>query len=84
MSANKIHHMFEEYNSKYVNELKRDNLRFANLYEKFLVLDKKIISGEKVEYSISDVELENFKKERLLLRDTIFNMLLEYKNSLKE
>ena len=80
MSANKVHHMFEEYNSKYVNELRKSNLRFSNLYDKFLALDKKIIDAEKEEYSISDIELENLKKERLLSRDIIFNMVSEFKN----
>lgn len=73
------HEIFEEYNSQYIHDIKIKNARFANIYDKFINLDKKIRQIELAEHGLNDFELEKLKKERLQLRDEAQKILKAFK-----
>jgi uncharacterized protein len=63
-----------------IHELKISNNHFARLMGEYNDLDKKILHIEQEKEVVSDVALENFKKERLLLKDELLAMISEHSN----
>ncbi|BCX79567.1 YdcH family protein [Campylobacter sp. 19-13652] len=66
--------MLHEYREE-IKALKNENNHFAALWEKHNSLDDAIENGA----ALSDMELEKLKKEKLLVKDEIYSMILKYK-----
>ncbi len=72
--------MLSEYREE-ISELKQTNAHFAKIFEKHNELDQKAKDVDEGRLHLSDVELEQLKKEKLLLKDEALHMILEYKKS---
>ena len=72
--------MLHEYKEE-IHELKMSNAHFAKVFEKHNALDKQVEDAEADRVILTDVELETLKKEKLLLKDEAYKMILEYKKS---
>ena len=75
--------MLTEYENE-ISELKQSNAHFNKIFEKHSELDKKIEDAERGRINISSIEIDTMKKEKLLLKDKIYNMILEAKRKLEE
>lgn len=69
--------MFHEYRDLIV-ELKQENAHFHKLFDKHNELDEEIIEMEKKHADQFDIEAK--KKEKLKLKDDVYNMIIKYKN----
>ena len=72
--------MLHEYKNE-IHELKQSNAHFAKVFEKHNALDQKIEDVEAERAILTDVELEILKKEKLLLKDEAYKMILDYKKA---
>ncbi len=72
--------MLSEYREE-ISELKQTNAHFAKIFEKHNELDQKAKDVDEGRLHLSDTELEQLKKEKLLLKDEALHMILEYKKS---
>jgi uncharacterized protein YdcH (DUF465 family) len=72
--------MLHEYKEE-IHELKMSNAHFAKVFEKHNALDQKIEHAEVGDIPMTDVELETLKKEKLLLKDEAYKMIMDYKKS---
>jgi uncharacterized protein YdcH (DUF465 family) len=72
--------MLSEYREE-ISELKQQNAHFAKIFEKHNELDQKAKDADEGRLHLSDIELEQLKKEKLLLKDEALRMILEYKKS---
>ena len=72
--------MLHEYKEE-IHELKMSNAHFAKVFEKHNELDQKVEDAEADRVILTDVELEILKKEKLLLKDEAYKMILDYKKS---
>ncbi|QDF29497.1 YdcH family protein [Halarcobacter anaerophilus] len=60
-----------------IAQLKQDDARFAKVFERHNALDEEIASLAK---DLGDqFEIESKKKEKLKLKDEIYNMIIKYK-----
>ena len=65
---------FPEYKDA-IHRLKVEDLRFHQLMEEYEELDKQIFRIEDGSEPTEDAVVENLKKQRLALKDEIFQML---------
>lgn len=72
--------MLHEYRDE-ISHLKQENAHFAKIFEKHNDLDQKAKDADEGRLSLSDMELETIKKEKLRLKDEAYKMILEYKQS---
>ena len=72
--------MLHEYKEE-IHTLKMENAHFAKIFEKHNDLDNQIEHAENGDKILTDMELEVLKKEKLLLKDEAYKMILEYKKS---
>lgn len=72
--------MLHEYKNE-IHELKLNNAHFAKIFEKHNALDQKIEDVEAERAILTDVELEILKKEKLLLKDEAYKMILDYRKA---
>ncbi|MEN8727099.1 MAG: DUF465 domain-containing protein [Sulfurovum sp.] len=72
--------MLHEYKDE-IHELKLSNAHFAKIFEKHNELDQKVEDAEANRVILTDVELETLKKEKLLLKDEAYKMILDYKKA---
>jgi len=72
--------MLHEYREE-IHELKQQNAHFAKIFEKHNELDDKITKAENGDIPLTDVEIETLKKEKLLLKDEAYKMIIDYKKS---
>ena len=72
--------MLHEYRDE-IHDLKMSNAHFAKIFEKHNELDKQVEDAEAGRTLLTDVELEVLKKEKLLLKDEAYQMILDYKKS---
>ena len=72
--------MLHEYKNE-IHELKLSNAHFAKVFEKHNDLDKKVEDAEAGRVILTDVELEILKKEKLLLKEEAYKMILDYKKA---
>ncbi len=70
--------MLAEYRDE-ISELKQINTHFARIFEKHNKLDQEIQNAEHGRVGMSDMEIEKMKKEKLLLKDEMYKMVLEFK-----
>jgi hypothetical protein len=55
------------------------NAHFLKIFAHHNELDDKITKAENGDIPLTDVELETLKKEKLLLKDEAYGMILKYK-----
>jgi uncharacterized protein YdcH (DUF465 family) len=72
--------MLHEYRDE-IHELKQNNAHFAKIFEKHNELDNKIEHAINGDTPMTDIEIEKLKKEKLLLKDEAYKMILEFKKS---
>lgn len=72
--------MFHEYREE-ISSLKGQNAHFEKIFNKHNELDKKIMNAENGLEPLSNIEIENLKKQKLRLKDEVYAMIMEYKNS---
>ena len=72
--------MLHEYKDE-IRELTQSNAHFAKIFEKHNALDKRIEDAEANRVILTDVELETLKKEKLLLKDEAYKMILDHKKA---
>ncbi len=69
--------MFHEYRD-IITELKQKDAYFHRLFDKHNALDEKITEMEKGN-TADQFEIEKLKKEKLKLKDEVYNIVLNYK-----
>jgi len=72
--------MLHEYRDE-IHDLKQENAHFARIFEKHNALDQKIENAEAGREILTDMELETLKKEKLLLKDEAYKMIMDYRKS---
>ena len=72
--------MLHEYRDE-IHELKLSNAHFSKIFEKHNELDQQVEDAEAGRTLLTDIELEVLKKEKLLLKDEAYKMILDYKKS---
>jgi uncharacterized protein YdcH (DUF465 family) len=72
--------MLHEYRDE-ITALKQSNAHFAKIFEKHNELDQKAKDADEGRLHLSDAELEEIKKEKLLLKDEALKLILEFKNA---
>ncbi len=72
--------MLHEYKDE-IHELKLNNAHFSKIFEKHNALDKQVEDAEAGRVILTKVELEVLKKEKLLLKDEAYKMIMDYKKS---
>ena len=70
--------MLAEYRDE-ITELKQDNRHFSRIFEKHNKLDQDVKDAEHGRVGMSDMAIETMKKEKLLLKDEMLKMILEYR-----
>ena len=72
--------MLAEYRAE-ITELKQSNSHFRNIFEKHNRLDQDVQDAEHGRVGMSDMEIEKMKKQKLMLKDEMLKMILEYKKA---
>ncbi len=72
--------MLHEYRDE-IHDLKQQNAHFAKIFEKHNELDQKVEDAEAGRIPMTDMELEVLKKEKLLLKDEAYKMIMDYRKS---
>ncbi len=72
--------MLHEYRDE-IHDLKQSNAHFSKIFEKHNELDKKIEHAEMGDTPMTDVELETLKKEKLLLKDEAYKIIMDYRKT---
>lgn len=72
--------MLHEYKDE-IHELKMNNAHFARIFDKHNELDQKIEHAEMGDTPMTDMEIETLKKEKLLLKDEAYKMIMDYRKS---
>jgi len=70
--------MLHEYRD-IISKLKTENAHFAKIFEKHNTLDDQIKEVEEGREHMEQAALETLKKEKLLLKDQAYAMIMEYK-----
>ncbi|MCK9161326.1 MAG: DUF465 domain-containing protein [Arcobacter butzleri] len=70
--------MFHEHRDL-ITELKTKNARFVKLFERHHELDHEVEAAEAGRVHMDRFEIEGMKKEKLKLKDEIYQIILEYK-----
>jgi len=69
-------HEFPEHRER-IHQLKMENMHFAKLFEEYHDVDHEVRRIEMEIEATSDEYLENKKKQRLLLKDLLYSMIME-------
>ena len=72
--------MLHEYKEE-IHELKMNDAHFAKVFEKHNALDQQVEDAEANRIILTDVELETLKKEKLLLKDEAYKMIMDYRKT---
>ena len=72
--------MLHEYKEE-IHHLKQSDAHFANIFEKHNALDNQIEHAENGDTPMTDIELEILKKEKLLLKDEAYKMIMDYRKA---
>ncbi|WP_309497857.1 DUF465 domain-containing protein [Sulfurovum sp.] len=72
--------MLHEYKEE-IHELKLNNAHFAKIFDKHNALDQQVEDAEAGRVILTAVELEILKKEKLLLKDEAYKMVMDHKKS---
>ncbi|HEX5330595.1 YdcH family protein [Sulfuricurvum sp.] len=73
--------MLHEYRDVITHMKQNDaaNAHFLKIFDRHNDLDNQITKAENGEIPLSDLELEKLKKEKLLLKDEAYGMIIAYK-----
>ncbi|MDX9813036.1 MAG: YdcH family protein [Sulfurimonas sp.] len=73
--------MLHEYRDiiTHMKENEAANARFLKIFHTHNELDERIINAEKGHELLTDIEIDNLKKEKLRLKDEAYNIILKYK-----
>ncbi|MCX6073164.1 MAG: DUF465 domain-containing protein [Campylobacterales bacterium] len=73
--------MLHEYRDviTHMKENNAANAHFLKIFDRHNDLDNQITKAENGEVPMSDMELEVLKKEKLLLKDEAYAMIIDYK-----
>ncbi|MCK9374067.1 MAG: DUF465 domain-containing protein [Sulfuricurvum sp.] len=73
--------MLHEYRDviTHMKENNAANAHFLKIFDRHNDLDNQINKAEKGEIPMTDLELEKLKKEKLLLKDEAYAMVIDYK-----
>ena len=69
-----LRHEFPEYVNR-IHELKMENSHFSKLFDEYHELDQEVRRIENGVENTSDFYLEDLKKKRLHLKDTLYGMI---------
>lgn len=72
--------MLHEFKEE-IHNLKLENAHFARIFDKHNDLDNQIEHAENGDVPMTDMALEVLKKEKLLLKDEAYKMIMDYKKS---
>ncbi|MGC9351771.1 MAG: YdcH family protein [Sulfurovum sp.] len=75
--------MLHEYRDE-ISALKQENAHFAKIFEKHNELDQQTTDADEGRLHLTDTELEQMKKEKLLLKDEALMMILKYRKEQQE
>jgi len=73
--------MLHEYRDV-ISQMKENNAanaHFLKIFDRHNSLDDQITDAEKGNLPLTDLELEKLKKEKLLLKDEAYAMIIDYK-----
>lgn len=75
--------MLHEYRDviSHMKENNEANAHFLKIFDRHNSLDDQITEAEKGNIPLSDLELEKLKKEKLLLKDEAYSMIIDYKKA---
>lgn len=75
--------MLHEYRDiiTHMKENNAANAHFLKVFDKHNELDDQIEKAERGEVPLTDLEIEKLKKEKLLLKDEAYAMIIEYKKA---
>lgn len=73
--------MLHEYRDVITHMKQNDaaNAHFLKIFDRHNDLDDQISKAEKGDVPMTDLELEKLKKEKLLLKDEAYGMIIAYK-----
>jgi uncharacterized protein len=73
--------MLHEYRDVITHMKQNDaaNAHFLKIFDRHNDLDNQITKAENGEIPLSDLELEKLKKEKLLLKDEAYGLIIAYK-----
>ncbi|MDD5400878.1 MAG: DUF465 domain-containing protein [Sulfurimonas sp.] len=73
--------MLHEYRDiiTHMKETGSENAHFLRIFNKHNELDDKITKAENGDIVLTDMEIETLKKEKLLLKDEAYGLILKYK-----
>jgi len=70
--------MLHEYREE-ITALKTSNAHFVKIFDRHNEIDEIVNASEKGEKPMTDIELENLKKEKLKLKDEAYAIIVKYK-----
>ncbi len=75
--------MLHEYRDviTHMKENNAANAHFLKIFDKHNALDDQITKVENGDIPMTDIELEALKKEKLLLKDEAYAMIIDYKKT---
>lgn len=76
LQAHDLHNEFPEYNDE-IHALKMSDAHFQRLFDKYHEVNRHVVRIEVQAEVATDPELEDLKKERLLLKDQLHEMLIK-------
>lgn len=73
--------MLHEYRDiiTHMKENEAANAHFLKIFDKHNALDDQITKAEKGDIPLTDMEIEKLKKEKLLLKDEAYGIIVKYK-----
>jgi len=72
--------MLAEYRNE-ITELKQSDAHFLKVFNEHNDLDDRIKDAEHGRVGMSDIEIEKMKKEKLLRKDEMLKMILEFRKA---
>ena len=75
--------MLHEYRDiiTHMKENNAANAHFLKIFDKHNALDDQITKAENGDIPMTDIELEGLKKEKLLLKDEAYALIIDYKKT---
>ncbi len=80
LQAHDLHNEFPEYHEE-IHALKTSDTHFQRLFDKYHEINRHVVRIEVEAELATDPELEGLKKERLLLKDQLHEMLKKQKSN---
>jgi len=80
LQAHDLHNEFPEYHAE-IHALKTSDAHFQRLFDKYHEVNRHVVRIEVQAELATDPALEDLKKERLMLKDQLHDMLKKQKDS---